>query len=45
MKKIAIIAMATALKNEKGYTRFTFLADMLVKRGYEVDLITSSFQH
>ena len=45
MKKIAIIAMATALKNEKGYTRFTFLADMLVKRGYEADLITSSFQH
>lgn len=45
MKKIAIIAMATALKGEKGYTRFDFLADMLSKNGYEIDLITSSFQH
>lgn len=44
-KKIAIIAMATALEGEKGYTRFVFLANMLARAGYEIDLITSSFQH
>lgn len=44
-KKIAIIAMAIALNGEKGYTRFAFLADMLAKAGYDIDLITSSFQH
>ena len=29
----------------KGYTRFRFLSEMLVKNGYQVDLITTDFQH
>ena len=29
----------------KGYTRFSFLSEMLVRNGYEVDLITTDFQH
>lgn len=29
----------------RGYTRFRFLAELLVREGFEVDLITSSFQH
>lgn len=45
MKKIAIITMGVKLKGEKGYTRFAFLAEYLVKAGYQVDLITTSFQH
>ena len=43
--KIGIIACALALPGEKGYTRFAYLADMLQKKGYEVDLYTSSFNH
>lgn len=45
MKKIAIITAAVSLPNEKGYTRFRFLSDLLAKNGFEVDLITSTFQH
>lgn len=44
MKKIAIITLAVALKNEKGYSRFRTLSEMLAEN-YEVDLITSTFQH
>ena len=40
MKKIAIVA----LDGEKGYSRFRFLANML-SDSFEVDLITSTFQH
>ncbi len=29
----------------RGYTRFRFLSELLVKQGFDVDLITSSFQH
>lgn len=29
----------------RGYTRFRFLAEALVRNGFEVDLVTSSFQH
>ncbi|MDD2981467.1 MAG: glycosyltransferase family 4 protein, partial [Hespellia sp.] len=45
MKKIAVITMGVKLNNEKGYTRFRYISEFLVKAGYEVDLITSSFQH
>ena len=45
MKKIAILTMGVKLKGEKGYTRFGYLADFLVKAGYQVDLITTTFQH
>lgn len=44
MKKIAIITLAVALEDEKGYSRFRFLANLL-SEFYEVDLITSTFQH
>jgi len=45
MKRIAIITMGVQLNNENGYTRFRFLSEFLVKKGYNVDLITTSFQH
>ena len=45
MNRIAIITMGVRLKNEKGYTRFFFLAEFLARNGYKVDLFTSSFQH
>lgn len=45
MKKIAVITMGVRLDNEKGYTRFRYLCDFLVDAGYEVDLITTTFQH
>lgn len=44
MKNIAIVTLAVALENEKGYSRFRFLANLLCDY-YNVDLITSSFQH
>ena len=44
MKRIAITTLAVALENEKGYSRFRSLAEILSKN-YEVDIITSSFQH
>lgn len=44
MKRVAIVTLAVALENEKGYSRFRFLANLL-SRFYEVDLITSTFQH
>ena len=30
---------------ERGYTRFRFLSELLAREGFEVDLITSTFQH
>lgn len=46
MKKIAMITMGVKLDNEnKGHTRFRFLSEFLVQAGYEVDLITTTFQH
>ncbi len=41
-KKIAIVTMGVKLANEtRGYTRFRFLAEFLVGKGYNVDLITT----
>ena len=45
MKKIAIITMGVRLNDEKGYTRFHYLCDFLTDAGYQVDLITTTFQH
>ena len=45
MKKIAVITMGVRLDGEKGYTRFRYLCDFLTKSGYQVDLITTTFQH
>lgn len=45
-KRIAVVTMGVKLGDEKrGYTRFRFLSEMLVEAGFDVDLITSSFQH
>ncbi len=45
-KRIAVVTMGVKLGDEtRGYTRFRFLSEMLVEQGFDVDLITSSFQH
>lgn len=44
-KRIAVITMGVKLNNEKGYSRFRYLSDFLSDAGYEVDLITTTFQH
>lgn len=44
-KKIAVITMGVKLNNEKGYSRFRYLSEFLSDAGYEVDLITTTFQH
>lgn len=44
--RIAVVTMGVKLGDEtRGYTRFRFLSELLAKEGFEVDLITSSFQH
>lgn len=43
--KIAVITMGVRLNNEKGYTRFRYICEFLAQKGYEVDLITTTFQH
>lgn len=45
MKKIAVISMGVMLNHEKGYSRFRYIADFLSEHGYQVDLITTTFQH
>ena len=45
MSKVGVITMGVKLDGEKGYTRFRYLCEFLVKKGYEVDLITTTFQH
>lgn len=45
MSKVAVITMGVKLDGEKGYTSFRYLCEFLVKKGYEVDLITTTFQH
>ena len=45
-KRIAVVTMGVKLGNEtRGYTRFRFLSELLVREGFEVELFTSSFQH
>ena len=44
--RIAVVTMGVKLGDEvRGYTRFRALSELLVNQGFEVDLITSSFQH
>ncbi|MEG0376740.1 MAG: glycosyltransferase family 4 protein, partial [Raoultibacter sp.] len=44
--KIAVVTMGVKLGDEtRGYTRFRYLSELLVNEGFEVDLITSTFQH
>lgn len=45
MRKIAIVSFVAALPGEKGINRMYFLADLLQRNGYEVDFVTSNFQH
>lgn len=45
MKKIAVITQGVKLHDEKGYSRFAYIANLLSENGFQVDLITSSFQH
>lgn len=45
MKKIAVITMGVRLNDEPGYTRFRYICEFLSGAGYEVDLITTTFQH
>lgn len=45
-KHLAVVTMGVKLGDEtRGYTRFRFLSGFLVQQGFQVDLITSSFQH
>ena len=44
--RIAVITMGVKLGDEtKGYTRFLSVCETLASAGYDVELITSSFQH
>lgn len=45
-KRIAVVTQGVKLGDEvRGYTRFRKIAEMLAEAGFQVDLITSSFQH
>lgn len=44
--KVAIITQAVKLADEKaGLNRTSYIAELLAKEGFEVDLLTSTFQH
>lgn len=45
MKKIALVTAFVALPGEKGLGRLFYLAELFAKYGYEVEVITSRFQH
>ena len=45
MKKIALVTAFVALPGEKGLGRLFYLAELFAKYGYEVEIITSCFQH
>ena len=45
MYKVAVITMGICLDDEKGYTRFRSVCEFLADAGYQVDLITTTFQH
>ena len=45
-KRVAIVTQGVKLPGEvRGYTRFRSIAEILAQEGYEVDLVTSTFQH
>ena len=44
-KNIAIVATSAAIGSEKGLNRMYYLAELLAKNGYNVEFITSDFQH
>ena len=45
MKKIAIVANDVAMPGEKGLGRLYYFSELLSANGFDVDLITSDFQH
>ena len=45
LKKIAMIVTDVALVGEKGLSRMFYLAELFCQYGYEVELLTSKFQH
>ena len=45
MKRIAMIVTDVALAGEKGLGRMFYLAELFCKYGYEVEMLTSKFQH
>lgn len=44
-KNILLITPFTVLPGEKGFHRLTYIAEKLGRRGHQVTLVTSSFQH
>lgn len=45
-RRIAVVTMGVKLADEtRGYTRFRYLSELLVREGFDVELFTSSFQH
>lgn len=45
MKRIAIVANDVAMPGEKGLGRLYYLSNLLSENGFDVELITSDFQH
>ncbi len=45
MKKIAVITTSTAFPGEKGLNRMFYIANLLSNNGFDIELITSDFQH
>ena len=45
MKDILIIANFCDYENKKGNNRFNYIAELITKKGYNVELVTSSFSH
>ena len=44
--RVAVVTQGVKLGDEtRGYTRFRFIAELLAREGFEVDLVTSTFQH
>jgi len=44
-KEILLVAPFTILPGEKGFNRFTYIAEKLSQKGHKVTLLTSSFKH
>ncbi|MCM3598333.1 glycosyltransferase family 4 protein [Metabacillus idriensis] len=44
-KDILLVAPFTILPGEKGFNRFTYIAEQLSQKGHQITLVTSSFQH
>ncbi len=44
-REILLVAPFTILPGEKGFNRFTYIADKLCSKGHKVTLLTSNFKH